>query len=115
MNQYEVLHRPFNIDTHKETFVNYLEVVILSDGTVEYAVPSHQKKLEKLVLKQTGETDEELSDRIPESALWDYMEWLQEQCGAIAVWNGFYKGTPNQAQLDTLHELKDAGLYVGEV
>lgn len=43
MTQDEVLHSPFNIETHKKTFVNYLEVVITSDGVIHYAIPSHQE------------------------------------------------------------------------
>lgn len=35
----------FDLEKHKQTYVQYLEVVILEDGTVEYAVPSHQEKL----------------------------------------------------------------------
>ncbi len=35
----------FDLEQHKQTYVQYLEVVILEDGTVEYAVPSHQEKL----------------------------------------------------------------------
>ena len=43
MTQDEVLHSPFNIETHKKTFINYLEVVITSDGVIHYAIPSHQE------------------------------------------------------------------------
>ena len=44
-NQQEVLRQPFNIETHKETFINYLEVIINEDGSIEYAVPSHIEKV----------------------------------------------------------------------
>ena len=39
------LHSPFDLQQHKNTFINYLEVVIRPSGLVEYAVPSHQEKL----------------------------------------------------------------------
>ena len=44
MSEEYTLYCPFDIEKHKKTFINYLEVVILEDGTIEYAVPSHQEK-----------------------------------------------------------------------
>ena len=44
----------FDLEQHKQTYVQYLEVVILEDGTVEYAVPSHQEKL--IALLEATET-----------------------------------------------------------
>ena len=38
----------FDYKTHKENFFYYLEVVILEDGKIVYAVPSHQEKLIEL-------------------------------------------------------------------
>ena len=29
------LYCPFDIEKHKQTYINYLEVVILADGTIE--------------------------------------------------------------------------------
>ena len=29
----------FDYETHRKNFINYLEVIINKDGTVEYAVP----------------------------------------------------------------------------
>ena len=34
----------FDIEKHKETYTNYLEVLILENGTIVYAIPSHQMK-----------------------------------------------------------------------
>lgn len=45
---FNVLHSKFDFDTHNSTFINYCEVVILEDGTIEYAVPSHEQKLIKV-------------------------------------------------------------------
>ncbi|GAB6761703.1 hypothetical protein [Bacillus cereus] len=42
--QQETLRGPFDIETHKKCFVDYLEVVIDEEGTVMYATPSHQEK-----------------------------------------------------------------------
>lgn len=44
-NEQIVLNGPFDIETHKKTFKNYLEVIILENGRIVYAVPSHQEKL----------------------------------------------------------------------
>lgn len=57
--QQKILHSPFSITVHKRTFTNYLEVVITSDGTIMYAVPSHQEMLiylacKKCKLKEAG-------------------------------------------------------------
>ena len=38
LEEYSV-YSPFDIKKHQETFINYLEVLILEDGTVDYAVP----------------------------------------------------------------------------
>ena len=53
--QQEVLLSPFDINTHKETFISYLEVVISPEGVVEYAVPSHSEKLVEIFLTKRKE------------------------------------------------------------
>lgn len=35
------LYSQFDVSKHKQTYTNYLEVIIDSDGNVMYAVPSH--------------------------------------------------------------------------
>ena len=47
-----VLHSPFDIKVHKQTFINYLEVVISPEGIVEYAVPSHVEKLLQIFMSK---------------------------------------------------------------
>ena len=42
-NEYDI-YRPFDAEKHKAKYSNYLEVLILEDGTVVYAIPSHQEK-----------------------------------------------------------------------
>lgn len=41
----KVLHSPFDFDTHNKTFTCYCEAIILPNGKIKYAVPSHQEKL----------------------------------------------------------------------
>ena len=45
MNDEYNLQSEFDAEKHKEKYVNYLEVVIDENGTVMYAVPSHQEKV----------------------------------------------------------------------
>lgn len=114
MNEQEVLHSPFNIETHKKTFINYLEVVILKDGTVEYAVPSHQEKLVALAINKLNITRQELEDMCPQEFYFDYNVWLASLTDTICVWNDFYQGVLNEQQRETLEKLKSENLYIGE-
>lgn len=108
-----VLHNPFNIRIHKKTFINYLEVVILEDGTIEYAIPSHQEKLIAIIMKKYNMTKEEIIND-PESYC-EYMEYLHKKSGAISVWNDFYLGNANEKQINSLKKLKEEGLYKGNI
>lgn len=113
MTQYDVLNSPFNIETHKKTFVNYLEVIILPDGTVEYAIPSHQEKLISVCIERDGITRPELCDKCPPEYYCDFTKWLSLYSGCVSVWNNFIMGNPNDLQAQALAELKNNGLYHG--
>lgn len=110
-----VLHSPFNIDTHKETFVNYLEVVMSPEGVVEYAVPSHQEKLISVLQKCKGWSREEVYLHCPEDYYFDFMKWLCECTGYIAIWDNYFYGTANIQQQESLNILKANNLYKGEI
>lgn len=109
------LYSEFDIQKHKETFVNYLEVLIEKNGHVMYAVPSHQELAIKLACKEKGWTRKELEDACPKEYYFDFLTWLLSLTGAVSVWNDFYVGSPNDAQKQKLHELKYAGIYKGKV
>lgn len=118
--QQKVLHSPFDIETHKKTFINYLEIIIDSEGVCHYAVPSHNGALEKRVLdKYHIEYDEwdfygKASQLCPRDRWCDYQEWLCEETGCIMVWgksNSRIEGIPNDKQLATLEILRKEGLY----
>ena len=49
------VYSKFDIDKHSEHFLNYLEVIIDSEGEINYAVPSHQMFMENLIKKEYGE------------------------------------------------------------
>lgn len=111
--QQRVLHNPFDIDIHKMTFNNYLEVVILEDGTIEYAVPSHQEKMIEIACKRLNTDRDTLYNQCPREYWFDVITWLSQQSKSIAVWNNRIAGRPNFRQLAALQTLKDNGLYTG--
>lgn len=113
------LQSKFDIEKHKAHFIDYLEVVILPNGEVQYAVPSHTTKAELLCMEKLGVTREELWKKCPPEYMFDYLPWLLSICGAVSVWNTFYtlgigKELTRQQYL-TLKELKMHGLFKGTV
>lgn len=115
MDNYMVLNSPFDIEIHKVHFKNYLEVVILKDGTVEYAVPSHQEKMIRLGMEKTGLSREEFYNSCPREYWLDVIAWLNKVTGAIAVWDFKFEGWANPIQIEKLEELREAGLYRGSI
>jgi hypothetical protein len=113
MNEQSILRSPFNIETHKITFINYLEIVILEDGTVMYAVPSHQEKLISLACEKLNVTREELNELCPKEYYFDFMTWLCKISGCVALWNSHRIGTANEQQLETIKQLAEEELYHG--
>lgn len=114
-NTQKVLHSTFNIQTHKETFKNYLEVIVDCDGVVHYAVPSHMEYLINHLISTKYGSREALNDAVPREYWFDMMTWLTQQSGLVAVWNNTYKGILNEQQRNTLIRLQMEGLYKGEI
>lgn len=115
MTQQDILHRPFDIETHKKTFIDYLEVIIRPDGTIEYAVPSHMYKLMSVF-----EGGKYSVDQINEMFIQDMMglapiEWLCKKTGCISVWTKDFEGTPNEQQIEVLKQLASENLYTGTI
>lgn len=111
--QLRVLSQPFDIDTHKKTFKDYLEVILLEDGTIVYATPSHQEKLIALACKKLGMTREELSDFCPREYYADFMTWLCSLTGSVALWDAHIVGRANERQQQTIARLVEEKLYKG--
>ena len=108
----------FDIEKHKQKYINYLEVMILQDGKIVYAVPSHQMKAEQLCCGRLGTTTKELWSKCINEGGTDYMAWLLTQCEAVAVWNDFYIAGAlglNKRQRLALKRLKLHGLYRGAI
>lgn len=104
------VHSTFDIEKHRQTFIDYFEAVLMADGTVQYAVPSHQEKLIKIGSEQYGKSRDDFIEMCPPEAYCDYMEWLCDTTGCVAMWNRFVIGKPNQFQIDKINELIDAGI-----
>lgn len=102
------LYSKFDIKQHEAHYTNYLEVVVLPDGSVEYAVPSHQEKLIAIGMRQQRLSRLEYEERCPREYWLDYMRWLLDDTGCIAVWSQGYSSckNPTTAQINRLKEFK---------
>lgn len=114
MTNTEILNSNFNLELHKKTFINYLEIVISPQGTIYYAIPSHNGKLENILAKKLKINKNKIADICPKEYYYNYNEWLCIKTGYIMVWgkpNSFIVGTPNLKQIEMLEILKKEGLY----
>ena len=116
MSKYSV-YSPFDLEQHKATFTNYLEVLIDADGKVMYAVPSHQEKAVRLVMERLDCTREAVLAMCPPEYYFDYMNWLLMMAGnAMAVWDDMYMApAPTLKQIGALRRMKMAGVYHGAI
>lgn len=110
------VYSTFDIDQHKQVFINYLEVIINPDGTVEYAVPSHTEKIIR-ILTASGKfaSREEVIQSCDISEC--YISALVNLSGCVAVWNDFavFPVTATRKQWLKLKELKLHKLYRGRL
>jgi hypothetical protein len=113
MNEQRVLYEPFNIETHKRTFINYLEVIISEDGIVMYAVPSHQEKLILIACERLNVTRDELYALCPKEYYFDLMNWLCLITKCVSLWNDYMVGTANEKQAQVINQLAEEGIYYG--
>lgn len=115
---YEVysIHSRFEVEKHKKTYINYLEVIIDENGVVEYAIPSHQEKLVSDACKRLGVTRQKLYEMCPKEYYLDFMSWLCKITGCCSVWNEFVIGYEfSDKQIETLRLLKANEVYKGEI
>ena len=104
----------FDMEKHKETYKNYIEVIIDRKGYIQYAVPSHQEMAKRMACEAKGITEEELLDLCPREYYCDFLTWLLMQTGAMAVWTiGYVAPTVTRAQYRALRRLKLGGVYHG--
>lgn len=114
------LNSAFNIKQHKAHFIDYLEVVVFPDGHIEYATPSHQEKLIKVACDLNNWTRNQLNKECPEEYYFDFMTWLCNITGCIALWCEYAvlpedKSIITSAQKNSIQELIDNGLYEGKI
>ncbi len=111
------LYCPFDMQKHKETYTNYLEVILFPDGVIEYAVPSHQEKLIKVCCDKLNVSREELFKLCPEDYYFDVITWLCNISGCVSIWNnGLTKSDCNpltEEQVNKIKELQKEKLYTG--
>ena len=104
----EVLASDFSIKIHKETFIDYLEVMVDESGKIFYAIPSHQEWLIKKLMESKHMTREQVYASVTAQNA------LQEMCEmshCIALWNDLCIGKPNAAQKKSIDSLRDACLF----
>lgn len=117
--EYDLYHQPFSIEMHKSMPYHVdLEVMIAPDGTVEYAMPSHQEYLIHKAMNRLQCSRTELEDACPKEFYTNYLAWLIPQSGGyIPVWENYVLPdiAITKAQLATLKHLKLNGLYKGKL
>jgi hypothetical protein len=112
----ETFAQPFSIERHMKTFINYTEVVIDSNGAVHYAIPSHERRLVKMILEQNPDMCmKDVEDEAERNmSVEGWCEWLMRRSGCICVYtHGYMAPTGYQmtdAQQGKLNELIEAGL-----
>lgn len=112
------IHCEFDIEAHKKKYIDYFEVLILENGKIEYAVPSHQIKAERICCEKLGVDGNALSEMCPKEMWGDYLTWLLNICGAVCVWEKFYLCGSNGLTIKQrfkLKQLKLNGLYKGKI
>lgn len=113
--QQRVLHSKFDIATHKDTFISYLEVCIDPEGVIHYAVPSHQEWLINYICNKYDIQRKTLLASCPEEYSFDVMSWLCKESNCVAVWETSTIGHFNKPQYESLCKLISAKLYSGNV
>lgn len=110
-----VMSKPFSIAVHKNTFVDYLEIILDESGEAHYAVPSHQEWLIEYGCKKFNISKETFESMCPPEMYFNYIEWLTKITECLAVWDIEYIGSLNRCQKAMLELLKLNGLYKGEI
>lgn len=110
-----VMSKPFSIAVHKNTFVDYLEIVLDESGQAYYAVPSHQEWLINYACRKLDVSRETLENMCPPEMYCEYIRWLAKMTGCVAVWDIGYTGSLNHHQKAMLELLKLENLYKGEI
>lgn len=111
------LYGKFDFEEHKKHYIHYLEIVILPNGIVEYAIPSHQEKLIEICCEKLNVSRKQLNDLCPPEYYFDFITWLCDTSECVSVWTNFIKKPKSitNKQLETLTKLKEMNLYEGKL
>jgi len=111
------VYSKFDLEMHKKTYVNYLEVIVFPDGHVEYAVPSHQEFLINVCCKKYNISRDQLNKLCPKEYYCDFTQWLCNESGCVSLWNNYLIRPEyiTDEQRNTLKLLKKEKLYVGDL
>lgn len=111
------VYSDFDLEKHKQTYIDYFEVLLLRNGKVVYTVPSHQEKAIELAMKELNLSRSEVVRMCPIERQFDYLNWLLSLTGSAALWNNdvLAPSPLNRAQIATLKKLKIGGVYKGRI
>ena len=114
--EFRALEETFGVVLPEDMKAFYRKQNVDENGTVMYAVPSHQEKAIALAEEKLGKTRKEISDMCPREFYFDYLNWLLSLTGAIAVWNDDVSASAiTVKQAAALRALKLNGLYKGKI
>ncbi len=102
----------FDVELHKKYFPDSLSILILSDGSVEYAYPSATAKL----IQIDGHSEKQIRKECPREYKRSIDLYLCYKLNCIYVNREHI--TPIQLtkdQLSTLRQLRSEGIFVGKV
>lgn len=104
------LYCEFDLQKHKETYVNYFEVIMHPSGKIEYAIPSHQEKLVHIGMTKYNKSRHEFEMMCPPEYYADYLTWLCMVTGCVAFWTDGHIGEMNHIQEHVYKNLIQNGL-----
>lgn len=95
---------------HNARFKAYCEIIIFPNGTIQYAIPSHQHALLQVYADKIG------YHRV-DNGLWELIspmdfgfEWLLKETRCVSVWwSNIAFNTITDKQFDTLVKLSESG------
>ena len=80
----QILKEPFDIHTHAENFICYCEVIVHPNGNIEYAVPSHERKLVEIYARVHNISVDDAMEILQRQD--DPTEFAMHDTGCIYVW-----------------------------
>ena len=103
--KYDVYSK-FDLEKHKQTFINYFETIINPNGSIEYAVPSHCEIVIRKYMEKYNLTRQDIYNK------WCDCFDLANELGIILCWSNqvYMCKNPTQEQLNILEILVKEGL-----